>query len=252
MNRLLLLLFFAFPISGFAQTISGVVKDFNTHLPIANVQIITIGGVVFSNPEGEFSVRKLSVGDKISFRLMGYETVEIKVEPVMFTSVETIYLHISEVSLNTVTIRSKRNYRLDSLNFRKEFAREFSFKKAGINEMFVTVNPEYRPPLALRKPSATSSIASVNLLQVFSLFNKKSNQGAKLKETLVEEEKAKYVDHIFAKNKIIALTKLHGDSLDLFMQRYRPLPLSVKKMNEYEMTLYIKKSYSEFVKSIAN
>lgn len=40
-----------------------------------------------------------------------------------------------------------------------------------------------------------------------------------------------------------------GDSLQNFMNAYRPSIEEVKQMTDYQLLLYIKKSYDEFIKT---
>ena len=94
--------------------------------------------------------------------------------------------------------------------------------------------------------SSTASIASVNVLQVIGLLNKNKSSQSKLQSTLLKEEEARLLDHRFSKEKIVALTALKGDSLKNFMSEFRPSAEVARKMNDYEMLMYIKKSYQEF------
>jgi hypothetical protein len=42
---------------------------------------------------------------------------------------------------------------------------------------------------------------------------------------------------------------MQGDSLQDFMSTYRPTITRLKQMTDYELLIYIKESYAEFVKS---
>lgn len=98
--------------------------------------------------------------------------------------------------------------------------------------------------------NSTASIVSVNLLSLVSLLSKKSNDPtSKLQQTLLKDEETAYVDRMFSKQKITTLTSLKGDSLLDFMDDYRPTIKQAKEMTDYEMMLYIKKSYAEFIKT---
>ena len=44
------------------------------------------------------------------------------------------------------------------------------------------------------------------------------------------------------------ITHLKGDSLQTFMDKYRPSVADAKTMTDYEVMLYIKKCYGEFIK----
>lgn len=248
MNRLFCLLFLLLPGPVVAQKINGSIRDWHTHQPIANVQVSSNQTTAMSNNEGRFTLEKIKAGDKISLRLMGYETQEITIQNSMLKGTMIFEMKTTIVELNAITVMAKRNYKLDSLALRKEFAKEFNDKGTGIKDMFVTINPEYKPPLALRKPNSTSAIASINVLQLFSLLGKNKAPNSKLKETLLRDEEANYVAHVFSKSKIESVTQLKGDSLQNFIRRYRPSAAEAKKMTEYELLMYIKQCYQTFIK----
>jgi hypothetical protein len=65
----------------------------------------------------------------------------------------------------------------------------------------------------------------------------------------VQDEANNYVDQRFSKQNITAVTGMKGDSLVNFIMMYRPTIDQTKKMNDYQMVLYIKKSYAEFLKN---
>ena len=222
-------------------------KDNSSHLPIANVQVIAINETILTGSNGKFNLPKAKVGDRISFRIMGYETHEITLNQSSKDTLQ-VYLKATSIELKEITIRKNRNYKLDSLTLRKEFSNVFNYKGPTVKDMFVAIDPNYKPPLALVKPASTASMVTVNVLQVFSLFGKKKAQTTKLKQTLLKDEEANYVDQAFSKTKIQSITSLQGDSLQTFIQRYRPSITEAKKMNGYLMELYIKKSYTEFIK----
>lgn len=232
----------------FAQSINGFVKDAVTRLPIASAQVITVYGVTQTNSLGQFSIAKLKVGEKIAVRIMGYETTELTIDNT--TPIDSIhfYLQQSIFQLKEVMIKTSRNYKLDSLNLRKDFAAVYAYKAPGFANMFVNVDPNYRPPLALVKPNSTASIINFNVLKAFSLLGKKRKSTVKLKQTLLKDEESNYVDHSFSKEIVTSVTSLKGDSLINFMNQYRPAISTLKKMTGYELIQYIKNSYAAFIK----
>ena len=147
--------------------------------------------------------------------------------------------------LNEFKVLGKRNTRLDSLFYRKEYAQVFNHKGPGIKDLFsqkVTTSNLY----SAFQPS-TSSIAGVNLLAIPGFLNRKSNVTHKLKQKLLDQEETQFIDRAFSKQLIMALTNLKGDSLALFCDRYRPSFAFAKETTEYEMIRYIKKCMAQFV-----
>ncbi|RZL50911.1 MAG: hypothetical protein EOP00_01915 [Pedobacter sp.] len=249
MKRLLTILFLLFSLSLSAQNLNGLVIDENTKLPIENVQVITKTSIVLTNDVGKFSLVNIALGEKISFRIIGYETIELIVKKEILGVNVNIKLHTKTIDLRAVNIRAQRNYKMDSLALRKEYASVFAYKGPKFTDMFVKVDPSYRSPFANINPNSTASILKFNALSAFSFFNKKKNTTSRMKELLLEDEGLKYVDRIFSEEKISSLTKLQGDSLQTFIRRYRPTYLMVKKMTEYEIIGYINRSYAEFLNS---
>ncbi|MFD0940487.1 carboxypeptidase-like regulatory domain-containing protein [Pedobacter boryungensis] len=232
----------------FAQNVNGYVIDDITKLPIENVQVITENSTTFTSATGKFNLGILKNGAKISFRNVGYETYEVSITKEMLKDTLRISLKSSPINLNAVIIKGARNYKLDSLNLRKEYAKVFDYKAPRISDIFIQKSPSYKSPFANTNPNSTASIISLNVLQVFNLLGKNKTPVSKLKQTLLKDEDMNYVDHVFSKGKVELITHLKADSLQNFMQRYRPTIQEAKRLNEYEMILYIKKSYSEFIK----
>jgi len=248
MKILLLFICLLFSHQLLAQNLSGIVKDATTRLPIQNAQIITSSATVLTDQTGKFNVASISIGSKIAIRILGYETLELIVSNQMLTDSARIYLKQSVFTLKEVAIQTKRNYKNDSLRLRKEYAAVFAYKPPDFTDMFIKVDPSYRSPFANINPNSTASILKFNVLSAFSLFGKKNKSTAKFKSLLVKDEEANYVDQLFSKEKVQELTKLEGNDLADFMNKYRPSILDLKKMTGYEMVQYIKKSYAEFSK----
>jgi hypothetical protein len=245
--KLVFLLVFSGSLSVFSQNVKGVVKDATSRLPISNVQIITLKATVLTNSKGEFILSSMKLGDPIAVRIMGYETVELKLKNI--TDTMWVYLKQAAIVLNEVQIYTNRNYKLDSLKLRKEYAGAFVYKGPNFSDMFIEKawrKDEYIP--SFTNPRSTASMVSLNLLHVASLFGKKKVQNTRLKETLLRDEELNYVDHVFSNDKVESITGLNGEQLIKFMDIYRPTVLSLKKMTGYELTVYIKKSYEEFMK----
>ncbi|MBY0543255.1 MAG: carboxypeptidase-like regulatory domain-containing protein [Sphingobacteriaceae bacterium] len=241
---LLLLILFANPLN--AQTINGTVLDALTKMPISNAQIITPISTSLTNNAGKFELTNIKIGDKFAIRILGYETSEFTINNV--TDSLRIFLKQNIFQLNEVMVKTKRNYRNDSLRLRKEYAAVFAYKPPNLTDMFIKVDPSYRSPFANINPNSTASIIKFNALSAFSLFGKKKNANSKLKTILLKTEETNYVDHLFSEEKVADITKLKGDSLVNFMNTYRPSILALKKMTGYELIKYIKTSYVEFIK----
>lgn len=230
----------------FAQKLVGEIKDEILKVGIEGVQVIHKDQTVLTNVSGQFSLFGVKTGDRIGFRLMGYETKELVLKDVQLERAIVVYLKPLPILLQAVNIRAPRNYQKDSLMRRKEYAAVFNYKDPELSDMFVKINPEERIPLALSKPASTSSIVKVNVLQVVGLLGKKKTQTSKLKSMLLADEDVDYLHKRFSKDKVEGITKLSGDSLTLFLQRYQPTAAAAKQMNDYQISIYIKQKLVEF------
>ena len=90
---------------------------------------------------------------------------------------------------------------------------------------------------------------SINLLSVIDMLNKNKAPQSKLQKVLLKDEQDDYVDRFFSPERVSSITNLKGDSLQNFMNQYHPDIKKVKKMSDYDMVTYIKKSYADYLKS---
>ena len=81
------------------------------------------------------------------------------------------------------------------------------------------------------------------------LLTKGRSSISKLQKVQLKDEEMNYINNRFNAKKIASITKLEGDSLQSFIQKYKPSAIEVKKMNDYQLLIYVKKSYTEFIKS---
>src|SRR5690606_5322838 len=154
---------------------------------------------------------------------------------------------IDSILLKPVQIHIRPNYTKDSLNRRKDFASVFAYKEPSLKDIFIGKSSVVNRNYQAFQPS-TSSLVSVNLLSVISLIGKNKDPKSKLKKKLLKLENENYIDHIFSKEKVRSITSLQGDSLQIFIEKYRPSTGMVSQMTDYELLLYIKRSYKDFIK----
>ena len=221
-----------------AQNLTGVVKDATTHLPIGNVQVYSLKSSTSTDENGRFKIENLMKGSNLSFRIMGYETVELVFGGSVTDTI--IYLNVNPIYLKEIKVQTNRNYKRDSINLRRDYAKVFNSKQTKIGDLFIKKSAGERSINSHLNPNSTSSLVSVNLLKVASLLSRKRDPLQKFKSTLLRDEEDRYIDHIFSKEKVGQLTELKGDSLTIFINKYRPNAQTLKKMTPYELTMYIK------------
>ena len=155
---------------------------------------------------------------------------------------DTLQSKQKTILLNEVTIYAKPAYKTDSLTLRKDFSSIFDYKRPTLRSVFSNTSS------SARTANSTSSILTLDVLKVISLFGKKTDKTYKLQQLLLKEEKERHIDHIFSKSEIQKQTELEGDSLAEFIEQYRPGIYQLENPDEYNRLLYIKKSLAEFKK----
>lgn len=235
--------------TGFAQQISGTILDFDSKAPLDQVKIRNGKESTFTDINGKFSMPITSKADTLQISKEGYKQIQYLSTDNNRKDKLILQLRRLGISLREVQIRAQERYKADSIRMRNDFSKAFNYKGPGIEEVFMARSGENRMSL-IRDPNSnsTASIVHVNLLQIGSLLSRNKNSSAKLKKQLLEDEKTKAADQRFSKGRIAAMTTLRGDSLLLFMNTYRPNPAELQNESDYELMLYIKRCYSEFIK----
>lgn len=156
-------------------------------------------------------------------------------------------INTKSILLNEVVIVAPNSYKQDSLQLRRDFASVFNYKKPTLKDLFTPkAFFDKNPKPYYKAANTTADLVSLNLLSVLNFFGQKKNPNSKLQAILINEEQGKYIANTFSANKIVETTGLAGDSLQLFIDRYRPGFEALHDMSEYEIHTYIKKCYVEY------
>ncbi|GAA3966481.1 hypothetical protein GCM10022246_19270 [Pedobacter ginsengiterrae] len=231
----------------FAQKINGQILDYASKLPLENVIVSYGTHTVITSVDGKFSFQKSLSLEIVRLKKLGYEDYELNLN---YTFKDlTIYLKSSAINLNDVLILSKRDYLSDSLKMRKDYANVFAYKAPTIKNILVEKGWRYPTVGSNLVSNSTSSIVSFDILKTIGLLTKGRSSISKLQKVQLKDEEMNYINNRFNAEKIASITKLEGDSLQSFIQKYKPSAIEVKKMNDYQLLIYVKKSYAEFIKS---
>ena len=216
-----------------AQTISGKLVDKATMQPLCYILVGTKTGNAFTDDNGNF---KLKAGpfDTIRIRSMGYKPSTIPVSS-WGTQVRLILLEPTFTQLAEVKITGQKNYHKDSVNLRKEYAKQFDFRGPRFNEIFLA--PSNYVPFA---------IMSINVTMLYKALTKKHDPNYKLQQTLLRDERENHITARFNKTLVAGITHLQGDSLKNFMSAYRPTAMLLDKLTDYDLVRYIKTNLEKF------
>jgi hypothetical protein len=248
MRLYILIFFFFFSNQLFSQQLTGLVIDEATQKPLKNARVKTASYDTYTTSTGSFRFNSIRFGDTVTVTHLGYDAYFFKHDIRFKTDTMLILLKLSSIMLAEVRINGIRNYTLDSLNRRKEYAAFYAYKARKFKDIFIpkspNVNTQYSP-----FQSSTSSLVGVNLLSVIGLLAKNNAPASKMQKKLLKDEEYNYVDHVFSREKVQSITSLKGDSLQNFMNDCRPSIKELKQMTDYQLMLYIKKSYGTFKKT---
>ncbi|WP_461448703.1 peptidase associated/transthyretin-like domain-containing protein [Mucilaginibacter sp.] len=240
---LLTFLFLLIAAGAFAQLLSGLVLDKLSHKPVEYATIRTGQYVTSTSIEGKFSLYNIPFNDTIRITHVGYVPLTYTVYNI---HTDTIYVEPVIIELQDIHVYT-RSYKADSLSTRKDFAAQFGYQKPAIKDFLKTNLPTSIPD---HGPAINSGndFGGLNLLDVVSLFGRNKSNQAKLQKQLKDDEEANYLNYRFSKSKVELITHMQGDSLQDFVTAYRPAITTLKQMTDYEILIYIKESYAQFIK----
>ncbi len=234
MKYLLFLMLSVAVIGTYGQTITGIVVNKATGQPV-NGALVSVGtATAFTNTLGEFSIVAPAFADSIRIIHFAYKPYTVRINKAI--SMLHILLQPASISLNSVTIRSSRSFKQDSIANRQEYAKQFNYKGPRVVDAFIPTS--YQP----------GQLVSINLLLLIQALTKKSTNEYKFNKILLRDEHADYVDHKFNRGIVERITNLKGDTLSAFITQYRPSFEYAQQASEYDIQVYIKDCLKKFGK----
>ena len=241
-----ILLLFTAPVS--AQRFTGLVMGDVTRTPLAYAKITSGSVVAISGPDGVFTLTGIRVTDSIRVSSMGYLPYAFKPASINRKDTVVVYLQPTGYALKQVNIKGKRDAKADSARLRKEFSSAFNYKAPTLTDALINKHYEIQKYNDfITSYNNTSAIVGVDVLSVIGLLSKKKENKSRLQKILIKEEAANYIDQAFSRQKVMDITGLKGDSLQTFMDKYRPTIAQLRKMSDYQLFSYIKKKHAEFI-----
>jgi hypothetical protein len=203
--------------------------------PLDGVSVIsTLGRGTATDSNGNYVIT-VSIRDSLFFSYLGRATAKFPVAGINTMSGFDIALHVDPVTLKEVKVMP-RNYRTDSLQNRKDYAKIFNYKKPGIK-------------LSSSGAGGDGLGVGFDLDQLIEMFDRaKTRRTLAFQRRLVDEEKDGFIDYRFNRSVVLKITHLQGDELDSFMIRYRPSYDFVKRSTDYDLYDYIKLAFQEWQK----
>lgn len=192
----------------------------------ASVQNKKSNRVNGTDNSGKFSIAATE-GDSLIFSATGFEPDTVVVQFHMLLVPMDITLDLRVISLENVEVRS--DYSADSLA-RRNFYKDIYTQK-GIT--------------GGNRPADGVGIS----ISPISYFSKAAKQKRELKKRLIRQEREEFIDYSFPEGWVSSLTGLKGDSLKLFMTRYRPTYEFCRTASRADMIIYVSDKFKEFRKA---
>jgi len=161
-------------------------------------------------------------GDTLVFTSAGYLNDTLLVSQDMLAAEYTVYLHEKVVALPAVKVTETNGYQLDSLHRHEDYA--WLLDKKHPVKLWNEKRPGDGPGLSFSP---------------IGYYSKGEVSKRRLKKRLKQEEEDYYIDYRFPRAKVSMLTGLRGDSLDMFMIRFRPTYRWCRTANTMDILLYI-------------
>ncbi|HEV8286938.1 MAG TPA: carboxypeptidase-like regulatory domain-containing protein [Chitinophagaceae bacterium] len=212
--------------------VKGTVYDSSRIYPLEAVTVLsTAGKGTFTDVNGNYEI-DVREKDSIWFSYLGKPTVKYPVlkmnDPLHFD----IALHVNTTVLKEVKVMP-RNYRLDSIQNRIDYAKIFDYEK-----------PKLKTSMGGGAGGVGVGFDLDELIRMFQ-FRKNKNM-LRFQQRLLEQEQEKFIDHRFNKQLVRRLTNLTDEKLDSFMAIYRPTYEFTLLASDYDFQSYIKSCYEQF------
>ncbi len=196
----------------------------DTPVPGATITNLTTQKTSVSSTAGTYEIAA-SNKDIVIFSSTGLKSDTVKVEEQLLKTGYDVGLTVDGTVLKNVTVSS--NYQLDSIRRRNDYARIYE-KQPGLT--------------GGNTPEAGAGI----VLSPVSFFSKKARKTRQFRKQLQKQEEDAYIDYVFSPLWVSKLTGLKGDSLHLFLYKYRPTYEQARLLDRPSLIAYVNDKYKEF------
>ncbi len=218
-------------------TLKGTVYDSTKTYPLASVSVLSTSGKgTITDIFGHYEI-DVKETDSVWFSYLNKPTIKYSIAKIFDSQQFDIALHINIPVLKEVVIRP-RNYKLDSLQNRLDYAKAFNWEK---------------PRLKATTGTGQGVSAGFDLNEIIRMFQFRKNKSmASFQQRLLQEERDKFIDYRFNKALVLRLTGITGEERDNFMLLYRPAYEFCLYAGEYDFQAWIKASFENYKQQINN
>ncbi|NDC42109.1 MAG: carboxypeptidase regulatory-like domain-containing protein [Chitinophagia bacterium] len=215
------LLLWLLPGTVLAQTIKGTVADIKTRSGLADVAITNIhtATTFVTGSNGAFEIAA-GHDELLEFRKQNFKTVRVRISK---GYIPPYYMIVMEPGINPLPANSVIANRYDPTHDSLEYYTLF------------------RHELEFARLTPLQSIA-----HPFSALSSRNREIWKFQDLYQDFEKEKYVDLTFNARLVNKFTGLSGDSLNVYLMRYRPAYEQLRNMSDYAFYAYVKRTVYTF------
>lgn len=201
---------------------------------MASVTVLsTSGRGTVTNEDGYYEIDVMEK-DSIWFSYLNKPTMKFPVLKIANPMAFDISIQVNVPVMKEVKIRQK-NYRLDSIQNRLDYAKIFNYEK-----------PKLKPTI-----SNYGAGVGFDLDEIINMFRFKRNRSmAAFQKRLLDQEQDNFIDHRFSKALVRRLTLLSEPALDTFMKLYRPSYRFTLLAGDYDFQRFIKDSFARYLKGM--
>lgn len=210
--------------------VSGTVYDSSRTYPLEAVSVLNSrGGGTVTNREGHYVI-EVRETDSLWFSYLGKPTMKFPVLKIQDLSQFDIALRVPINVLREVIVK-RRDYKMDSIQFRKDYAKVFDYRRPNVESM-TSIGPMG---------------AGIDINELIRLFQFRKNKSTlRFQERILQQERDRYIDNRFSKALVLRLTGLEGEEQSRFMLLYRPSYEFTLYTNDYFFQAYIKEAFLKF------
>jgi hypothetical protein len=209
----------------------GTVYDSTKTYPVISVSVLSSSGKgTVTDIYGHYEI-DVTETDSVWFSYLNKPTIKYPVKKIVDASRFDIAIHINVPVLKEVIVKP-RNYKMDSIQNRLDYAKAFDWQK---------------PKLKANLTGEMNTAVGFDLDEIIRMFQfRKNKSNAAFRDRLLAEEREKFIDHRFNKALVLRLTGLIGEERDSFMQYCRPTYEFCLYTGEYDFQFFIKKCYEAY------
>lgn len=214
-----IVILFSLSSKGQALLIRGDISDFQNRELINGADLINIHTheQATTDEMGQFAMH-VENGQLLEIRKFGYKLLRVRIPPGNIPS----YFKLMMVKLPNMETTIDNQYQRDSQSMRDLYKTYLDF------------------------PTLTG-IEAIN--HPFSAMSKRNRQIWAFQKEFSQFEQQKFIDYKFNEKLVRQLTGLSGDSIAVYLSRFRPTYEQLVNMNDYAFYSYVKKSVEIFRRS---